>query len=53
MKQKGWKSDMSKGGGSKEYGKGVGGERAVGRKDYLGLQEVIGDKVWSLKILTR
>ena len=44
---------MNKGGGSNEYRKGVGGERAVGRKDYLGLQEVIEYKVWPLRILTR
>ena len=44
---------MSKGGHSKEYGKGVGGETAVGRKGYLGLQEALGDKLWPLRILTR
>lgn len=46
MKQKGWESDTSKGGGSNESAEGVGGERAVGREDYLGFQEVlIGDAV--------
>lgn len=50
MKQKGWAGDMSKGRGGSESEEGVGGERALKRKDYFAFRSGGNRrKVWPFK----